>query len=147
MSDALYTKSFNYAQKYPLEGFILEGQKTTQVKSSAFDRVNVRRSFLRMERFVYQTMRQFVYETNNIFLRRRVVDVLTPYFNRIKSQGGLYDFKIICDESNNTGDVIDANELKCLIALKPARSVEFIRVDFVATRTNANFSDVISELI
>ena len=142
-ADQLYGKSFNYARQYPLDGFILEGQKTTQVKPSAFDRVNVRRLFLRLERFVYQVSRYFVYEPNNIFTRRRLVDTITPVFQSIKAQGGLYDYKIICDDTNNTGQVIDNNELRVAILLKPVRTAEFIIVDFIATRTDANFSELV----
>jgi phage tail sheath protein FI len=93
--DQLYTKGINYAKRYPLDGFIVEGQKTTQSKPSAFDRVNVRRLFLRLERLTYRAARYFVYEPNNIFTRRRLVDVLRPTFDSIKAQGGLYDYEII----------------------------------------------------
>ena len=145
-ADQIYTKSINYAKKYPLEGFILEGQKTTQVKPSAFDRVNVRQLFLRLERFVYKTARYFVYEANNEFTRRQFVDLITPTFVDVVNRGGLYDFKIICDESNNTPDVIDRNEMKVAVLLKPVRTAEFILVDFVATRTDANFSEIATQL-
>jgi len=137
----LYTKSFNYAKQYPLDGFVLEGQKTTQVKPSAFDRVNVRRLFLRLERFVYQISRYFVMEPNNVFTRRRLVAAIEPLFQTIKAEGGLYDFRIVCDETNNTPTVIDNNELKVAILLKPVRTAEFILVDFIATRTDANFDE------
>jgi phage tail sheath protein FI len=144
--DALYTKSINYAVKYPLDGFIVEGQKTTQVKPSAFDRVNVRRLFLRLERATYRACRYFVYEPNNLFTRRRLIDVLTPMFQATKAAGGLYDYRIICDETNNTPEVIDHNELKVAILLKPVRTAEFILVDFIATRTDANFDEIIQEI-
>jgi len=140
-SDQLYTKSFNYAKQYPLDGFVLEGQKTSQVKPSAFDRVNVRRLFLRLERYVYQISRYFVMEPNNVFTRRRLVAAIEPLFQTVKSQGGLYDFRIVCDETNNPPAVIDANELKVAILLKPVRTAEFILVDFIATRTDANFDE------
>ena len=140
-SDQLYTKSFNYAKQYPADGFILEGQKTSQVKPSAFDRVNVRRLFLRLERYVYQISRYFVMEPNNVFTRRRLVAAIEPLFQTVKAQGGLYDFRIVCDETNNTPSVIDNNELKVAILLKPVRTAEFILVDFIATRTDANFDE------
>jgi phage tail sheath protein FI len=144
--DAIYTKSINYAVKYPLDGFIVEGQKTTQTKPSAFDRVNVRRLFLRLERATYRACRYFVYEPNNLFVRRRLIDVLTPMFQAVKAAGGLYDYEIICDERNNTPEVIDHNELKVAILLKPVRTAEFILVDFIATRTDANFDEIIQEI-
>lgn len=146
-ADQLYIKSINYAKKYPLDGFIAEGQKTTQVKPSAFDRVNVRRLFLRLERLVYEVSRYFVYEPNNFFTRRRLVDMVDPIFSRIKQQGGMYDYRIVCDENNNTPDVIDRNELKIAFFVKPVKTVEFILVDFVAVNTGTDFTEVINEVI
>ena len=145
--DQLYTKSFNYAKQYPIDGFILEGQKTTQAKPSAFDRVNVRRLFLRLERLAYKVARYFVYEPNNMFTRRRLIAVLDPVFKSVQSAGGIYDYMIVCDQSNNTAEVIDRNELKVAILIKPTRTAEFIIVDFVATRTDANFQEIIQEII
>jgi hypothetical protein len=144
-ADQLYMKQLNWIQKYPAEGFVIEGQKTTQVKPSAFDRVNVRRLFLRLERFARKTARYFVYEANNMYTRRRVVDVLTPMFERVKTAGGLYDFKIVCDESINPPSVVDANELKIMILLKPVRTAEFIQLSFFATRTDANFEEILGQ--
>jgi len=142
-ADVLYSRSFNYCKQYPFEGFILEGQKTTQVKRSAFDRVNVRRLFLRLERFAYQASRYFVMEPNNDFTRRRLVNTLNPTFASIQAQGGMYDYLIVCSEENNTPEVIDNNELKVAILIKPVRTAEFILIDFIATRTDANFSEFI----
>ena len=145
-ADQLYLKSFNYAKQYPAEGYIVEGQKTTQVKPSAFDRVNVRRLFLRLERLVYQQARWFCYEPNNLFTRRRLVDTITPIFNDTKNGGGIYDYMIVCDSTNNTSTVIDNNELKVAILIKPVRTAEFLIVDFVATRTGGSFQEIIQEL-
>ena len=146
-ADQLYMKSFNYAKLYPLDGFVIEGQKTTQVKPSAFDRVNVRRLFLRLERLVYQQARYFVYEPNNLYTRRRLIDTISPIFNEYKNRGGIYDYQIVCDTSNNTPDVIDRNELKVAILIKPVKTAEFILCDFIATRTGANFNEVLSEFV
>ena len=142
-ADQLYTKSINYAKRFPLAGFVLEGQKTTQVRPSAFDRVNVRRMFLRLERFTYQTSRYFVYEPNNVSTRARLVATLDPIFASYQAQGGILDYKIVCDGSNNTADIIDRNELKVAIFVKPVRTAEFILVDFIATRTDASFSELL----
>jgi phage tail sheath protein FI len=146
-ADQIYIKAMNYAKKYPLDGIVIEGQKTTQAKPSAFDRVNVRRLFLRLERMVYQVSRYFVYEPNNIFTRRRLLSTIEPIFKAVKTAGGLYDYMLVCDESNNTPQVIDNNELKVAILLKPVRTAEFILVDFVACRTSANFSEVLEEIL
>lgn len=142
-ADQIYTKNINYAKLYPSGAFILEGQKTTQVSQSAFDRVNVRRLFLRLERFAFQTLKQFVYELNNEYTRDKVISALKPVFERYKAMGGLYDYRLVCDSSNNTPDVIDQNEMKISIFLKPVRVIEFIGVTFVATRSNGSFDEVV----
>jgi hypothetical protein len=142
-ADQLYTKSLNYAKLFPVDGFILEGQKTTLTKQSAFDRVNVRRTFLRLERVTRQTLRFFIYEPNNLATRRRVFDTLNPIFASVKADGGIFDYKIVVDESNNTPESIDRNELNVTILIKPTRTIEFILVDFVATRTDQDFSELI----
>lgn len=142
-SDLIYTKNWNYAKNYPVDGIVIEGQKTLQTRETAFDRVNVRRLFLRLERLTYQVLRYFVYEPNNFFTRTQIVDILTPVFENVKVAGGLYDYRIICSEKNNTADVIDRNELKIAIMLKPTRTAEFILADFYALRTGASFNEVI----
>ena len=142
-ADQLYIKSFNYAKQYPLDGFVLEGQKTSQVKPSAFDRVNVRRLFLRLERAVYLVSRYYIYQPNNEFTRSQLTAAVEPIFQSVKAQGGLYDYRIVCNETNNTPTVIDNNELRIAIALKPVRTAEFILADFIATRTDTSFDEVL----
>lgn len=141
---SIYLKNWNYAITYPTEGVILEGQKTFQTKPSAFDRVNVRRLFLRLERYAYKIARYYVYEPNNSYTRQRFVDQLTPYFNEIKNSGGIYDFYIICDETINTPEVIDNNELKCRIGIKPTKTIEFIELQFVALRTGGSWEEMMT---
>ena len=138
----IYEKNWNYAINYPDDGIILEGQKTFQVKPSAFDRVNVRRLFLRLERQAYKVSRYFVYEPNNAFTRQRLVDALEPDIKDAYVRGGLYGYKIICDETNNTPDVIDKNELHVTIGLQPTRTAEYIMITFVALRTGASWSEL-----
>jgi len=142
----IYIKSINYMKHYPLDGFVVEGQKTTQIKPSAFDRVNVRRLFLRLERLVYKTVRYFVYEPNNMFTRRRLIDTIDPIFDSVKKAGGMYDYRLVCDDSNNTTTVIENNEMKVAVLIKPVKTAEFILCDFVATRTDADFSEILSEI-
>lgn len=139
---SLYLKNWNYAITYPTEGIILEGQKTFQTKPSAFDRVNVRRLFLRLERYVYKVARYYVYEPNNAYTRQRFVDQIRPYFEQIKHSGGIYDYTIICDESINTPEVIDNNEFKCRIGVKPTKTIEFIELQFVALRTGGSWEEM-----
>jgi len=138
----IYEKSMNYAIQYPNDGIVLEGQKTLQVKPSALDRINVRRLLLRLERAAYQVSRYFLYEGNTAYLRQRLVDALNPYFNEAKVGGGLYDYKIVCDESNNTPDTIDRNELHVAIGVKPVKTVEFIMIDFVIGRTGSSWEEL-----
>lgn len=138
---SIYEKNWNYAINYPNDGIILEGQKTFQVKPSAFDRVNVRRLFLRLERAAYKVARYFVYEGNTAYTRQRLVDALDPYFKEAKVGGGVYDYLIRCDEKNNTPEVIDRNELRVQIGIKPVKTAEYILIDFIALSTGGSFEE------
>ena len=140
---SIYEKNWNYAINYPQDGIILEGQKTFQVKPSAFDRVNVRRLFLRLERMAYKVARYFVYEGNTAYNRQRLVDAIDPYFKEAKIGGGIYDYKIVCDESNNTPETIDRNELNVSIAIKPTKTIEFIMLNFIAGRTGSTWEELL----
>ena len=138
---SIYEKNWNYAINYPSDGIVLEGQKTFQVAASAFDRVNVRRLFLRLERQAYKVARYFVYEGNTAYTRQRLVDAIDPYMKAAKIGGGIYDYKIICDETTNTPEVIDRNELKVKIGIKPTKTAEFILIDFIALTTGGSFEE------
>ena len=138
---AIYEKNWNYSINYPNDGIILEGQKTFQVKPTAFDRVNVRRLFLRLERAAYKVARYFVYEGNTAYTRQRLVDALDPYFKEARIGGGIYDYMIRCNEQNNTPEVIDRNELKVQIGIKPTKTAEFILIDFIALTTGGSFEE------
>lgn len=138
---SIYEKNWNYAINYPYDGIVLEGQKTFQVKPSAFDRVNVRRLFLRLERAAYKVARYYVYEGNTAYTRQRLVDALTPYFKDAKVNGGIYDYRIKCDEDNNSPESIDRNELHCSIGIKPVKTAEFILLDFVALTTGGSWEE------
>ena len=141
--DELYKANINPVAAFPGQGQVIFGQKTLNKKPSAFDRINVRRLFLALERPVKKASRFFVFEQNSEFTRTRVVNTLTPVFERAKNNEGLYDYLIVCDERNNTPTVIDANELVVDIYLKPTRTAEYILVNFYATRTDANFEELI----
>ena len=141
--DDLYKASFNPIVQFPGQGIAIFGQKTLQKKPSAFDRINVRRLFLYSEKAIYKTMQYFVFENNTDFTRRRVVNTLNPFFERIKAAEGVYDFKVICNSDNNTAEVIDNNELVVTILIKAVRTGEFILVNFVATRTDTNFEELV----
>jgi len=142
--DQLYDQvNINPVAFFPSEGFVIFGQKTLQSQPSAFDRVNVRRLFLYLEKRTRETVKYFVFEPNTLFTRTNVINVLTPIFEDAKNNEGLYDYLIVCDERNNTPDVIDANELVVDIYLKPVRAAEFILVNFYATRTGTDFSEIV----
>ena len=141
-ADLIYDKCWNYAVRYPNDGTCLEGQKTFQAKPSALDRVNVRRLFLRLERAAYQVSRYFLYEGNTAYTRQRLVDALDPYFKACKVGGGCYDYKIVCDESNNTPETIDQNELHVSIGIKPVKAVEYIMIDFIAASTGSSWAEI-----
>ena len=141
--DDLYTVNLNPVANFADQGNVFFGQKTLLKKPSAFDRINVRRTFLYLEKITKKTMQFFLFENNTLFTRTRVANTLTPFFERVKSADGLYDFMIVCDERNNTGEVIDQNELVVDIYLKPVRTAEFILVNFYATRTDTNFEELL----
>jgi hypothetical protein len=141
--DQLYKSALNPVTFFPGEGFVIFGQKTSLKTPSAFDRINVRRLFLYLETIVKNTMKYFVFEPNTLFTRTQVINTLTPVFDNAKNNEGVYDYLIVCDERNNTPDVIDNNELKVDIYLKPVRTAEFILVTFYATRTSQNFQELV----
>ena len=141
--DELYKANINPVAFFPGQGQVIFGQKTLSKKPSAFDRINVRRLFLSLERPTKKVSRFFVFEQNTEFTRQRIINTLTPLFERAKNNEGLFDYLIVCDERNNTPEVIDANELVVDIYLKPTRTAEFILVNFIATRTDANFEEII----
>ena len=142
--DQLYKISVNPITLFPNEGIVIYGQKTLLKKPSAFDRINVRRLFLNLEKATYQTVKYFVFEPNTLLTRTRVLNTLRPIFENAKNTEGLYDYLIVCDERNNTPTVIDNNELVVDIYLKPVRTAEFILVNFYATRTDTNFQELVS---
>ena len=141
--DELYKSNINPVAFFPSQGNVVFGQKTLNKKPSAFDRINVRRLFLALERPTKKAAQFFVFEPNTEFTRTRLVNVLTPLFERAKQNQGVYDYLIVCDERNNTPQVIDENKLRVDIYLKPVRTAEFILITFYATRTDANFQEVV----
>lgn len=140
--DLLYNISLNPVVYYPGEGYIVMGQKTLQTTPTAFDRINVRRLFLYLEKAVNSTVKYFVFEPNTTFTRSRIVNTIAPIFDQAKNTQGLYDYLIVCNATNNTPTVIDDNSLVVDIYIKPVRTAEFILVNFYATKTSQNFSEL-----
>ena len=141
--DMLYKISLNPVAFFPNEGINIFGQKTLLKQPSSFDRINVRRLFIYLEKATKRTVKYFVFEPNTIYTRDKVVSTLNPIFDRARNTQGLYEYQIVCDKRNNTPDVIDQNELVVDIYLKPVRSAEFILVNFYATSTGTNFNEII----
>lgn len=138
----IYDVNWNYAINYLNDGIIQEGQKTFQTRQSALDRVNVRRLIGRIKRYVYFASRQFLYEPHTQAIREKYVKTITPFFQDLVSRGGLYDFKIICDDTNNTPEVIDRNELRVKIGIKPVKTIEFIIIDLCVLNTGASWTEM-----
>jgi len=141
--DLLYRINVNPIAFFPGDGYVVFGQKTLFNKPSAFDRINVRRLFLTLEKATKAVLKYYLFEGNTFTTRTRVVNSLAPIFTQAKNNDGLYDYRIVCDERNNTPDVIDNNEMRLSIYIQPVRTAEFILADFVATRTGVNFSELI----
>jgi hypothetical protein len=142
--DLLYKINLNPVAFFPGEGFVVYGQKTLQRKPSAFDRINVRRLFINLETATKNTVKYFVFEPNTLFTRTQVINTLTPIFDNAKNTQGIYDYLLICDERNNTADIIDQNTLIIDVYLKPTRAAEFILANFYATRTGVSFQEIVS---
>jgi len=141
--DEFYKININPVMFSASQGIVVFGQKTMSRKPSAFDRINVRRLFLALERPTKKTAQFFVFEPNNDFTRTRLVNTLDPIFKNAKENGGCHDYLIVCDERNNTPQVIDSNELKVDILIKPTRTGEFILCTFTASRSDANFNELV----
>lgn len=142
--DLLYRININPIAFFTGEGYVIYGQKTLLNKPSAFDRINVRRLFLTLEKVTKNLLKYYVFEPNTFATRARLINALAPIFNQAKANDGLYDYRIICDERNNTPDVIDNNELKVAIYIQAVRTAEFILADFIGTRTGVNFNEITS---
>ena len=141
--DLLYKVSINPVVYFPNEGFTVFGQKTLLKAPSAFDRINVRRLFLYLEKATNQTMKFFIFEPNTTFTQSRVVNTLTPLFELARNTQGLYDYLLVCNATNNTPAVVDDNTLVVDIYIKPVRTAEFILVNFYATKTSQDFTELL----
>ena len=137
--DDLYTANVNPIGTFPNSGVVVFGQKTMQKKASALDRVNVRRLLITLKDYISQIADTLVFEQNTIATRNSFLTQVNPYLESVQQQQGLYAFKVVMDESNNTADVIDRNELKGQIFLQPTKTAEFIYLDFNVTPTGASF--------
>lgn len=140
--DELYKNGINPVVAFPGEGIILYGDKTMQKKPSAFDRINVRRLFIVLEKAIAIAAKYSLFEFNDSFTRAQFVAMVEPFLRDVKGRRGIFDFKVICDETNNTAEVIDTNRFVGDIYIKPARSINFIQLNFVAVRTGVDFTEI-----
>jgi len=140
--DILYQARVNPVVNFPGQGVVLFGDKTSLAKPSAFDRINVRRLFLVLEKAIATAAKFMLFEFNDEFTRAQFRNLVEPFLRDVQGRRGISDFKVVCDSTNNTGEVIDRNEFIGDIYIKPARSINFITLNFVAVRTGVSFSEV-----
>ena len=143
--DDLYIKGINPIVTFQGEGTVLFGDKTLLSKPSAFDRINVRRLFIVLEKAIARAARFSMFEFNDQFTRAQFVALVEPFLRDVQGRRGITDFRVVCDETNNTGEVIDRNEFIGDIYIKPARSINFIQLNFVAVRTGVSFDEVVGK--
>ena len=141
--DTLYKAGVNPIANIPGAGVVLFGDKTNLGRPSAFDRINVRRLFLVLERAISRAAEQVLFEFNDEFTRAEFTNIIEPVLREVKGRRGITDFRVVCDETNNTAEVIDRNEFIANIFIKPARSINFVTLNFVAVRTGVDFEEVV----
>jgi hypothetical protein len=140
--DELYKNGVNPVVSFPGQGVVLYGDKTLLAKPSAFDRINVRRLFIVLEKSIATAAKFQLFEFNDPFTRAQFKNLVEPFLRDVQGRRGITDFVVKCDESNNTGEIIDSNQFVADIFIKPARSINFITLNFIAARTSINFSEI-----
>jgi len=143
--DVLYSNGVNPVVTFPGQGTVLYGDKTLLAKPSAFDRINVRRLFIVLEKAISTAAKFSLFEFNDAFTRSQFKNLVTPYLRTIKGRRGITEFLVVCDETNNTAQIIDTNQFVGDIYIKPARSINFIQLNFVAVPTGVQFSEVVGK--
>ena len=141
--DILFSHGINPVVTFPGQGTVLFGDKTLQSKPSAFDRINVRRLFIVLEKAISRSAKFSLFEFNDAFTRSQFKNIVTPYLRTIQGRRGITDFLVVCDETNNTSQIIDSNQFVGDIFIKPAKSINFIQLNFVAVGTGVQFSEVV----
>jgi len=141
--DQLYARGINSVVNFPAQGVVLFGDKTLLARPSAFDRINVRRLFIVLEKAIATASRTILFELNDTFTRQQFVAFVEPFLRDVQSRRGVTSFRLVCDETNNTPQVIDNNEFRADIYLAPARSINYVNLRFIATRTGATFEELV----
>jgi hypothetical protein len=145
--DDLYQKAVNPVVSFPGEGTILFGDKTLTNRPSAFDRINVRRLFITLEKSIAAAARSSLFEFNDQFTRAQFVNLVEPFLRDVQGRRGITDFRVVCDDTNNTQQIIDRNEFVGDIYIKPSRSINFIQLNFVAVRSGVSFDEIVGRVI
>jgi phage tail sheath protein FI len=140
--DLLYKNDVNPVVTFPGQGTILYGDKTLLGRSSAFDRINVRRLFIVLEKAIATASNSTLFEFNDEFTRSQFKNLVEPYLRDVQGRRGIVDFRVVCDETNNTAEVIDSNRFVGDIYIKPAKSINFIQLNFVAVRSGVEFNEI-----
>ena len=140
--DNLYNAGINPVASFPGQGVVLFGDKTALAKPSAFDRINVRRLFITLEKSISTAAKFQLFEFNDGFARAQFKNIVEPFLRDVKGRRGITEFLVVCDETNNTSEVIDTNRFVADIYIKPARSINFIQLNFIATRSGASFNEI-----
>jgi phage tail sheath protein FI len=140
--DTLYKAGVNPIVGFPGAGIVLFGDKTLLDKPSAFDRINVRRLFIVLEKAISTAAKFQLFEFNDAFTRAQFKNLVEPFLRDVQGRRGIYDFRVVCDETNNTGQVIDSNQFVASIFIKPAKSINFIQLNFIASRTGISFEEI-----
>ena len=143
--DELYKKGINPVVTFPGQGTVLFGDKTLLAKPSAFDRINVRRLFIVLEKAISTASKFTLFEFNDEFTRAQFRNLVEPFLRDVQGRRGITDYRVVCDSTNNTGEVIDRNEFVGDIYVKPNRSINFIQLNFVAVRSGVEFSEVVGQ--
>jgi hypothetical protein len=143
--DSIYSIGVNPVGVFPGQGPVLFGDKTLQTQPSAFDRINVRRLFITIEKAIANASKFSMFEFNDAFTQAQFVSLITPYLRDIQGRRGITDFRVVCDSTNNTPHVIDSNQFVGDIYIKPARAINFIKLNFVAVRTGVDFTEVVGK--
>lgn len=140
--DLLYKNDVNPIVTFPGQGTVLYGDKTLLGRASAFDRINVRRLFIVLEKAIATASNSTLFEFNDDFTRSQFVNLVEPYLRDVQGRRGIFDFRVVCDETNNTAEVIDSNRFVGDIYIKPAKSINFIQLNFVAVRSGVEFNEI-----
>lgn len=144
--DAIYSIGVNPVVSFPGQGTLLYGDKTLLTQPSAFDRINVRRLFIVLEKAIANASKYSLFELNDEFTRAQFIALVEPFLRDVKGRRGVYDYRVVCDITNNTQQVIDSNQFVGDIYIKPARSINYIQLNFVAVRSGVSFNEIVGSV-